>query len=157
MMPGLNSFESTIFLLAIILWIISEYVGAAIIPSLRRHGTKIKENDKGSSLVIIGGIIYFCYNCLLLRISQYCNTANMDFLYRIIFNGLWNHYKAVVNYITWSFLFSKCWHSKRTKSREKGIIQTGKTSFIHRIALNNNMDRSRITIVGSGYYNDFRI
>ncbi len=56
MMPGLNSFESTIFLLAIILWIISEYVGAAIIPSLRRHGTKIKEDDKGSRLLLSVGL-----------------------------------------------------------------------------------------------------
>jgi protein-S-isoprenylcysteine O-methyltransferase Ste14 len=56
MIPGLNSFESTIFLLAIILWIISEYVGASIIPTLRRHGTKIKENDKGSRLLLSVGL-----------------------------------------------------------------------------------------------------
>ena len=41
MIPGLNSFEALVFLLAIILWILSEYVSASIIPYLRHHGTKI--------------------------------------------------------------------------------------------------------------------
>jgi hypothetical protein len=40
MLPSLKSFESTVFLLAIILWILSEYIGTAIIPNLRRHGQK---------------------------------------------------------------------------------------------------------------------
>jgi len=52
MIPGLKSFESTVFLLAIILWILSEYVGAAIIPNLRRHGTKIRKQDRGSRLLL---------------------------------------------------------------------------------------------------------
>ena len=52
MLPGLKSFESILFLLAIILWIVSEYVGAYIIPYLRRHGTKIKKEDRGSRLLL---------------------------------------------------------------------------------------------------------
>lgn len=52
MIPSLKSFESTVFLLAIILWILSEYVGAAIIPNLRRHGTKIRKQDRGSRLLL---------------------------------------------------------------------------------------------------------
>ncbi len=56
MIPGLKSFESLVFLLAIILWILSEYVGASIIPYLRRHGTKIKKEDKGSRLLLSLGM-----------------------------------------------------------------------------------------------------
>ena len=56
MLPGLKSFESLVFLLAIILWILSEYVGASIIPYLRRHGSKIKKADKGSRLLLSIGM-----------------------------------------------------------------------------------------------------
>jgi len=52
MMPGLNSFESTLFLLAIISWIVSEYVGANIIPYFRRHGAKVNKEDKLSRLLL---------------------------------------------------------------------------------------------------------
>ena len=40
MILGLKSFEALVFLM-IIIWILSEYVGASIIPYLRRHGTEI--------------------------------------------------------------------------------------------------------------------
>ncbi len=56
MIPGLKSFESIVFLLAIILWILSEYVGASIIPYFRRHGTQIKNQDKGSRLLLSIGL-----------------------------------------------------------------------------------------------------
>jgi protein-S-isoprenylcysteine O-methyltransferase Ste14 len=56
MIPGLKSFESTVFLLAIILWILTEYVGASIIPNLRRHGTKIKKKDRGSRILLSLGL-----------------------------------------------------------------------------------------------------
>ncbi len=52
MIPGLKSFESLVFLLAIILWILTEYIGITIIPYLRRHGTEIKKEDKGSRLLL---------------------------------------------------------------------------------------------------------
>lgn len=52
MIPGLNSFESTLFLLAIILWIVSEYVGANIIPYFRRHGAKVNKEDRWSRLLL---------------------------------------------------------------------------------------------------------
>jgi protein-S-isoprenylcysteine O-methyltransferase Ste14 len=56
MIPGLKSFESIVFLLAIILWILTEYVGASIIPYLRRHGTKIKKEDRGSRILLSLGL-----------------------------------------------------------------------------------------------------
>ncbi len=56
MIPGLKSFESTVFLLTIILWILSEYVGASIIPYFRRHGNQIKKEDKGSRLLLSIGL-----------------------------------------------------------------------------------------------------
>ncbi|MGB7969045.1 MAG: isoprenylcysteine carboxylmethyltransferase family protein [Methanobacterium sp.] len=69
MIPSLKSFESTIFLLAILLWILSEYVGAAIIPKLHRHGIKIKKKDRGSRLLLSLGMyvsvivaLYLSYN-----------------------------------------------------------------------------------------------
>jgi protein-S-isoprenylcysteine O-methyltransferase Ste14 len=52
MIPGLESFESTLFLLAIILWIISEYIGTYIIPYFRRHGAKINKEDRWSRLIL---------------------------------------------------------------------------------------------------------
>jgi protein-S-isoprenylcysteine O-methyltransferase Ste14 len=58
MLPGLKSFESTVFLLAIILWILSEYFGASIIPYLRRHGTKIHKEDSGSRLLLSFGMYF---------------------------------------------------------------------------------------------------
>ena len=69
MLPGVKSFESIVFLVAIILWILSEYVGSAIIPYLRRHGTKIKKEDRGSRLLLSVGMyisiivaFYFTFN-----------------------------------------------------------------------------------------------
>ena len=52
MLPGLKSTESMLFLAAIILWILSEYVGAGVIPYFRRHGSKIKREDRGSRLLL---------------------------------------------------------------------------------------------------------
>ncbi len=52
MLPGLNSFESILFLFAIILWTVSEYVGAYIIPYFRRRGAKIKKEDRRSRLLL---------------------------------------------------------------------------------------------------------
>lgn len=73
MLPGVKSFESIVFLVAIILWILSEYVGSAIIPYLRRHGTKIKKEDRGSRLLLSVGMyisiivaFYFTFNNILL-------------------------------------------------------------------------------------------
>ncbi len=56
MLPGIKSFESLLFFVAIILWVISEYVGASIIPYLRRHGAKIKKKDRGSRLLLSFGM-----------------------------------------------------------------------------------------------------
>lgn len=56
MLPGIKSIESSLFLLAILIWIISEYVGANIIPYFRRHGAKIKREDKGSRLLLTLGL-----------------------------------------------------------------------------------------------------
>jgi protein-S-isoprenylcysteine O-methyltransferase Ste14 len=53
---GIKIIESLVFLLAIILWILSEYVGASIIPYLRHHGTKINKEDKGSRLLLSLGM-----------------------------------------------------------------------------------------------------
>ncbi len=73
MLPGVKSFESIVFLVAIILWILSEYVGSAIIPYLRRHGTKIKKEDRGSRLLLSVGMyisiivaFYFTFNNIVL-------------------------------------------------------------------------------------------
>jgi protein-S-isoprenylcysteine O-methyltransferase Ste14 len=46
-----------IFNIVLILWIVSEIVGGGIIPGLRRRGTRIKRKDRGSGLVIIGGVV----------------------------------------------------------------------------------------------------
>jgi protein-S-isoprenylcysteine O-methyltransferase Ste14 len=43
--------------IVIILWVVSEIVGGWIIPSLRRRGTKIERRDRGSGLLIIGGVL----------------------------------------------------------------------------------------------------
>jgi protein-S-isoprenylcysteine O-methyltransferase Ste14 len=73
MLPGLKSFESVVFLSAIILWILSEYLGASIIPYLRRHGTKINKEDRGSRLLLSFGMyisviiaFYFAYHNIAL-------------------------------------------------------------------------------------------
>lgn len=73
MLPGLKSFESIVFLIAIILWILSEYLGASIIPYIRRHGTKINKEDRGSRLLLSFGMyisviiaFYFTYNNIAL-------------------------------------------------------------------------------------------
>ena len=46
-----------IFNIVLILWIVSEIVGGGIIPGLRRRGTRIKRKDRGTGLVIIGGVV----------------------------------------------------------------------------------------------------
>ncbi len=45
-----------LFNIVIILWFLSEVVGGRIIPALRRRGTKIERRDRGSALLIVGGI-----------------------------------------------------------------------------------------------------
>ena len=39
------------------LWFLSEYIGAGMIPKVRRQGAKINRKDKGSALLIIISII----------------------------------------------------------------------------------------------------
>lgn len=76
MIPELKSFESTLFLLAIILWIVSEYVGANIIPYFRRHGTKVNKEDRWSRLSLASAMyisvfvaFYFASNSIALMPS----------------------------------------------------------------------------------------
>jgi protein-S-isoprenylcysteine O-methyltransferase Ste14 len=42
--------------IVVVLWVLSEIVGGRIVPALRRRGTKIERRDRGSALLIIGGI-----------------------------------------------------------------------------------------------------
>lgn len=47
-----SSFEAILFSLAVLLWVLSEIVGGAIVPWLRRSGEDVKKKDNGSVLVI---------------------------------------------------------------------------------------------------------
>jgi protein-S-isoprenylcysteine O-methyltransferase Ste14 len=42
--------------IVVVLWVLSEIVGGRIVPALRRRGTKIERRDRGSALLIIGGV-----------------------------------------------------------------------------------------------------
>ena len=59
----------------------------------------------------------------------------MDLLSGYISNNPGDFHPSMVYKGTWSFLFGICWDSKRAKSGEKRPLQTGKTSFIHRLLL----------------------
>ena len=157
MIPGLKSFESIVFLLAIILWILTEYIGAAIIPYLRRHGTKIKKDDRGSRL--------------LLSVSMYISVI---IAFYVTFHDIgtlpnWTFYMGIFIMILgifirqWSigvlgvFFSVEVGTQKDQQSCAKGPIQTGKTSILYRITFNFNRHRVSITILDSCYYNGFRI
>ncbi|MGB8311601.1 MAG: isoprenylcysteine carboxylmethyltransferase family protein [Halobacteriota archaeon] len=47
-----SSIAASVFYLVYFLFIMSEVVGGAILPRLHRRGTRIKEKDKGASLMI---------------------------------------------------------------------------------------------------------
>ncbi len=47
-----SSVAASVFYPVLWLWLLSEVVGAGTIPRLRRHGTRIERNDKGSHLLI---------------------------------------------------------------------------------------------------------
>jgi protein-S-isoprenylcysteine O-methyltransferase Ste14 len=44
------------FNIVVIIWIVSEIIGGGVIPRLRRRGTKIRRKDRGTALIIIGGV-----------------------------------------------------------------------------------------------------
>ncbi len=48
--------EQIIFFFVVGLWLLSEIIGAGLIPDLRRHGTKLKKSDKGSRLLFYVGM-----------------------------------------------------------------------------------------------------
>jgi len=47
-----SSIAASVFSLVGLLWILSEIVGAGIIPRIRRRGTRIKKEDRGSHLLL---------------------------------------------------------------------------------------------------------
>ncbi len=52
--------ESTIFMVAVLLWVLSEVVGASIVPALRRQGSKVERRNRGSNALIwIGWVVTF--------------------------------------------------------------------------------------------------
>jgi protein-S-isoprenylcysteine O-methyltransferase Ste14 len=68
-----SNYEKYIFFIVIALWLFSELVGGRIIPYLRREGTKISTNDRGSGflfgigmLISLGIGYYFAKNDIAL-------------------------------------------------------------------------------------------
>lgn len=51
-----SGLANLLYNIVVILWILSEIVGGRIVPALRRRGTKIARRDRGSVLLIVGGI-----------------------------------------------------------------------------------------------------
>jgi protein-S-isoprenylcysteine O-methyltransferase Ste14 len=49
---GTGTIEFYLWISIILIWFLSEFVGATIIPYLRRHGAKIKKENRGSRLFI---------------------------------------------------------------------------------------------------------
>lgn len=47
-----SSVAASVFSLVVLLWILSEVVGVGIIPHVRRRGTRIKKEDRGSHLLL---------------------------------------------------------------------------------------------------------
>jgi protein-S-isoprenylcysteine O-methyltransferase Ste14 len=47
-----SSIAASVFSLVVLLWILSEVVGMRVIPRLRRRGTRIKKEDRGSRLLL---------------------------------------------------------------------------------------------------------
>ena len=47
-----SSIAASVFSLVVLLWILSEVVGVGIIPRVRRRGTRIKKEDRGSHLLL---------------------------------------------------------------------------------------------------------
>lgn len=78
-MSDLSSFfptntEATIFQLVITIWLLSEIIGTAIIPRIRRGGSVIKRKDRFSGLYIFATIF------LALILSFYFARANIAML-----------------------------------------------------------------------------
>lgn len=133
MLPGLKSFESIVFLLAIILWVVSEYVGAAIIQYLRGHGTEIKKEDRGSRL--------------LLSLGMYISIiVAFYFAFYIGLLPAWTFYPGIILMILGIFIrqwsirelgafFSVEVGTQKGQKCEKWPLKTGKTSFVHRLLL----------------------
>jgi protein-S-isoprenylcysteine O-methyltransferase Ste14 len=52
-----SSIAASVFSLVVLLWILSEAVGMGIIPRVRRRGTRIKKEDRGSHLLLWMSIV----------------------------------------------------------------------------------------------------
>ena len=52
-----SSIAASVFSLVVLLWILSEVVGVGIIPRVRRRGTRIKKEDRGSHLLLWMSIV----------------------------------------------------------------------------------------------------
>ena len=83
-MSDLSSFfptntEATIFQLVITIWLLSEIIGTAIIPRIRRGGSVIKRKDRFSGLYIFATIFPSSYSFFLLCKGQYCHVTWMGF------------------------------------------------------------------------------
>jgi len=64
-----------IFYTVIILWLISEIIGGRLIPSLRRHGSQIKEKDDVTQLLLIVGIIISIIIVIIFTRTGFANIA----------------------------------------------------------------------------------
>jgi protein-S-isoprenylcysteine O-methyltransferase Ste14 len=56
MAPFPSDLAALVFEIVVIIWVVSEIIGGGVIPRLRRRGAKIQRKDRGTALIIIGGV-----------------------------------------------------------------------------------------------------
>jgi protein-S-isoprenylcysteine O-methyltransferase Ste14 len=61
-----TNFETILFGLIILIWILSEIITGGIIPKVRRRGENIKNEDRGSSLLLRLSLFFSVFSAILL-------------------------------------------------------------------------------------------
>jgi protein-S-isoprenylcysteine O-methyltransferase Ste14 len=74
-----TNFETILFGLIILIWILSEIITGGIIPKLRRRGEKIKNNDRGSYLLLRLSLFLSVFSAILLAENNIAMLPDMFF------------------------------------------------------------------------------
>ncbi len=89
--------EATIFQLVITLWLLSEIIGTAIIPRIRRGGSVIKRKDRFSGLYIFATIFLALILSLYFAKAHIAMLPGWVFSLGILLDNFRNYIKTIVH------------------------------------------------------------
>lgn len=100
------------------IWILTEIFGSYLIPKMRRKGTEIKEDDKGSKAY--DGWNNFSSHYCFFSWKQSSPTTRMGLCCWDKCDDHWNNPKTVVHCSAWTFFLKINWFSEGQNIVDKG-------------------------------------